>query len=97
MWVEVQPTASKKSSIPALDITPEPLKDYEVRLVIWHTKDIESMDWEGTSDIFVRAFFDPDDDHLTDTHWRCQTGKGSFNWRLKIPTKSQQDSYTLSI
>lgn len=97
MWVEVYPTTSKKSSVDPLDITPEPAKDYEIRLVIWKTKEIEAMDWEGTSDIFVRCFLDPDDDHLTDTHWRCTTGKGSFNWRLKIPCDSKQGDYTLSI
>lgn len=59
-----------------------------MRLVIWKTNEIEAMDWEGTSDVFVRAFLDPDDDYLTDTHWRCTTGKASFNWRLKIPLKS---------
>jgi hypothetical protein len=21
----------------------------------------------------------------TDTHWRCKNGKGSWNWRIKIP------------
>lgn len=102
MWVELQPTASKKSALPALDITPEPESEFELRLVIWHTKDIECMDWEGTSDIYVRAFFDPDKDYKTDTHWRCQTGKGSFNWRLKIPLftdsiKSKAGGFVISI
>lgn len=46
------------------------------------------MDFEGTSDIFCRAFFDIDEDHLTDTHWRCQDGEGSFNWRMLIKMKS---------
>lgn len=97
MWCEVNPSTSKKSSLEAIDITPEPKSEYEIRLVIWKTKDIEAMDWEGTSDIFVRAFLDPDDDHITDTHWRCTTGKGSFNWRLKIPAKSHEEEYILSI
>lgn len=88
MWAELYPATSKKSNVAALDITPEPKKDYEIRMVIWKTKDIEAMDWEGTSDIFIRAFLDPADDHLTDTHWRNTTGVGSFNWRLKIPCKS---------
>ena len=79
---------NKLSNIDPMDVTPEPALDYEIRLVIWKTRDIEAMDWEGTSDVFVRAFLDPDDDYLTDTHWRCTTGKASFNWRLKIPCKS---------
>lgn len=46
------------------------------------------MDVEGTSDVFVRAFFDAEDDHTTDTHWRCQSGEASFNYRLIFPVKS---------
>jgi hypothetical protein len=53
------------------DITPRPLKEYEIRLVIWDTKDIISADVEGTSDIFIRAFFDTKDAKETDTHYRC--------------------------
>ena len=87
-WCEINPMTSKKADVEPMNITPEPPKDYEMRLVIWKTKDIEAMDWEGTSDVFIRAFLDPDHDHLTDTHWRCTTGKASFNWRLKIPIKS---------
>lgn len=56
------------------------------------------MDFEGVSDIFVKSFLDPDDEYLTDTHWRCQADKeGSFNWRNKIKVKSLQDSYILTI
>ena len=56
-----------------------------MRLVIWETKDIECFDIEETSDLFIRAFVDPNNDQHTDTHFRCQNGKGSFNWRLLIP------------
>ena len=56
------------------------------------------MDVEGTSDVFIRAFFDDQDDHTTDTHWRCQNGQASFNYRLLLPIKSQRaEGYTLNI
>lgn len=97
MWCEIHPVTSKKSERPPIDITPEPEYEYEGRLVIWKTEDIEMMDFEGTSDIFIRAFLDPADDHLTDTHWRCTDGVGSFNWRLIFKIKSGQDSYNLSV
>lgn len=33
-----------------------------------------------------QCFVDGNDSHQsTDTHWRCSNGKGSWNWRLKIP------------
>lgn len=46
------------------------------------------MDAEGTSDVYIRAFFDSRRDSLeTDTHYRCQTGKASFNYRLNFKTE----------
>mmetsp|Transcript_20973 Transcript_20973/g.32506 ORF Transcript_20973/g.32506 Transcript_20973/m.32506 type:complete len:180 (+) Transcript_20973:3992-4531(+) len=80
-----------------MNISPEPTEEFEMRFVVWRTKDIENMDWEGCSDIFVRVFLDPDNDRLTDTHWRCQNGKGSFNYRLLIPVKSKEPEYILTI
>jgi len=88
---------SKKSNIEPIDITPEPVTEYEARFIVWKTDKIEMMDFEGTSDIFCRAFFDPEEDHLTDTHWRCQDGEGSFNWRMLMKMKSRQDAYNLQL
>lgn len=95
MWVEIDRKDSKAAALPQRDISPAPAEEFEVRLVIWKTKDIEMMDWEGTSDVFIRAFFDSDgkdgvdNDKLTDTHWRCSNGTASFNYRLKFKLKSQ--------
>lgn len=58
LWLEVIPFTSKKMNFPARNIQIEPPKHFELRLVIWKTEDIEIMDLEGTSDVFVRAFFD---------------------------------------
>jgi hypothetical protein len=70
----------------------------ELRLVVWDTKDVIKADWEGTTDIFVRAFFDSKkDSHETDTHFRCQTGKGSFNYRLLFPITSPMPHSNLSV
>lgn len=98
LWVEINSAESKKSLLDPIDIEAEPVKLFEMRLVIWKTKDMEAMDFEGVSDIFVKSFLDPDDEYLTDTHWRCSPEKeGSFNWRNKIKVKSLQQSYILSI
>lgn len=101
MWAEISHKDSKAASQPQHEIQPAPVQEFEVRLVIWKTKDIEMMDWEGTSDVFIRAFVDPDDDKLTDTHWRCSNGTGSFNYRLKFNVKSQprvtEPTYNLTI
>jgi len=96
-WLTIHPLKSKEAESEAMDISAEPVEEFEMRLIIWKTQDIECMDFEGTSDIFVRAFIDPEDDHFTDTHWRCQDGEGSFNWRLLMPLKSQKPNYNLTI
>ena len=70
-----------------------------MRVVVWKTKDLPNMDVEGCSDIQCKAYLTSGDgdEHLTDTHWRCQTGSGSFNYRLKIPCDSKQEDLTLRV
>lgn len=69
-----------------VDITPEPNYEVEVRVVIWGTRYLEEMDWEGCTDAYFRAYLNSDDDQTTDTHWRCQTGDANFNWRCLFTT-----------
>ena len=50
------------------------------------------MDYEGTSDIYFRGFFDSKEDvQETDTHYRCQTGSADFQYRfvynINVPRK----------
>ena len=46
-----------------------------MRVVIWSSEELKMMDAEGTTDGFVRCFFDSDDRKDTDTHFRNQDGK----------------------
>ena len=55
------------------------------------------MDWEGTSDVYCRAFHDSNEDRSTDTHFRCSNGEASFNYRLLIPVKSQKEDYNVTV
>ena len=93
-WIEIIPTETLiKNEIP-WNISRKPPSDFEVRLVVWETKDAKVMDWEGTSDVYVRAFFDSvKQNKRTDTHYRSMDGKGSFNYRLLYdiahPSKNQ--------
>jgi hypothetical protein len=68
-----------------------------VRLVVWDTKEIKIMDAEGTSDVFIKAFFDNKKALETDTHFRCQDGKASFNYRLKFNEVFPRKDYKLSL
>ena len=81
LWVEIFEKSDSINMSP-WQIRPEPTTKVELRLVIWETEDMRMMDVEDTSDIYVTAFIDEKEKQSTDTHFRCQTGTGSFNWRI---------------
>ena len=98
MWIEINPAKVPKADEKKLwDIKPKPPYEIEVRLVIWDTKNIKMMDAEGTSDVFIKAFFDNKKALETDTHYRNQDGKASFNYRLKFNEVFPRKDYRLSI
>lgn len=86
LWVEInrQNGGNEENKIgnEVWDIKPRPKKDYEVRVVVWDTKELKEMDIEGTSDVFIRSYFDSDASKDTDCHYRCKEGLASFNYRL---------------
>ena len=64
------------------------------------TKNIPCLDVEGTSDVFIKAYIDDDQVMTTDTHYRCQNGEASFNYRLIYdikagPQRDEKDAYLL--
>ena len=81
LWVEIFEKSDSINMTPWL-ISPEPVSKVELRLVIWETEDMRMMDVEDTSDIYVTAFIDEKEKQSTDTHFRCQSGNASFNWRI---------------
>jgi len=82
------------------DISPKPTEEYEIRVAVFETRELKMMDIEGTTDGFIKAFFDSNKAKETDTHFRNQNGNCSFNYRLlfklKHPMKSDED-YKLKI
>lgn len=96
MWVEV---FEKKDRVAfkKWDISPPPVIDLELRLIVWETSGIPMMDDEGTSDIYVVSFVDTDLKQSTDCHYRCQTGRGSFNWRVILPLSTPSDKSKLQV
>ena len=84
MWLEMF-KASEKSQHHVWKISPEPITELEVRFIVWETEDMEMMDAEGTSDIYVIGYLGQKDRQKTDVHYRCQTGNASFNWRMLLP------------
>ena len=67
-----------------------------MRLVVYDTKEVVDADLEGTSDVFIKAFIDDKDKKETDTHYRCQKGKASFNYRLLYQLKAPRPNYDLT-
>ena len=98
LWLEIFESSQKSLKIP-WKISPEPITELQVRLVIWETEDMEMMDIEGTSDIYVLAYFDQNEIQKTDVHFRCQNGEASFNWRILLPLKLpvQKPEITLQV
>ena len=97
LWTEIITTNSINDH-PVWDIHPRPPEEFEIRVCIFNAKDMKIMDWEGTSDVFFRAFFDPNEDvQETETHYRCQDGKPDFQYRLKYRLSVPYKDYKFSI
>lgn len=58
------------SQVRDFDISPKPAEDFEVRVIVFDTEELKMMDVEGTTDGFVKTFFDPSHAKETDTHFR---------------------------
>ena len=76
LWLEIHQPSSLP---PPLDISEKPPAEFQARLIIWQTSGVADADVEGTSDLYVRAFVNDNKPKETDTHYRCQNGKGQFN------------------
>ena len=84
MWLEIHPADSRPEPI---DITPKPPVEFEARLIVWKSEGVPTKAIEGVSDLYVRAWVNREVPKETDTHYRCQRGNGSWNWRIKFPVK----------
>ena len=95
MWAEINEQFGEE--VKAYDISKKPQELFEVRVIVWDTEDLEIMDAEGTTDGFVRCFFDTDDRKDTDTHFRNQDGKCSWNYRMLFPFSYPCKNYKLTV
>lgn len=70
----------------------------EVRVSVLNCKDVEIMDYEGTTDAFFKGSFDAKDEiQETDTHWRSQDGCPDFEYRLIFRIKIPRKHYTFTL
>ncbi|XP_049289456.1 myoferlin-like [Anopheles funestus] len=88
LWIELY-ESNQPHPLP-LDITPQPPKPYELRLIVWNTADVmlNERNIFGTemSDIYVKCWLQEfTEAQYTDVHYRSLTGEGNFNWRMVFP------------
>lgn len=91
MWIDLFPVPMGPPGS-SVDISSRLPKDYELRIVLWNTKDVildeVSITGEAMSDIYVKAWLgNPNEKQETDVHYRSMDGDGNFNWRFVFPFK----------
>jgi Ca2+-dependent lipid-binding protein len=97
MWVEVF-EKKDRARVHTWDISPPPIVELEMRLIVWETEDTVVGDVEGMSDYYVTAFIDNNSKQSTDVHFRCEEGKSaSFNWRIVMPITAPRENTKLNI
>eukprot|EP00602_Paraphysomonas_sp_CaronLab_P003319 CAMPEP_0185019240 /NCGR_PEP_ID=MMETSP1103-20130426/1865_1 /TAXON_ID=36769 /ORGANISM="Paraphysomonas bandaiensis, Strain Caron Lab Isolate" /LENGTH=1852 /DNA_ID=CAMNT_0027549443 /DNA_START=18 /DNA_END=5573 /DNA_ORIENTATION=+ len=83
-WVDIM-TPAEAGAFPPDDVALPPRKMFELRVVIWKTKDVPAQDTLGgqnMTDLYIKAWPEGCKEQSTDTHWRSKKGKASFNWRM---------------
>lgn len=97
-WVEIIPVKIDPKKILKFDISQRPKEDFQVRVCVLNCKEVTTADWEGTTDAYLRGFFDTKENvQETDTHWRCQDGKPDFQYRLLYDIKVPRKHYNFTL
>jgi len=89
MWVEIL-TIEESRYIPMAKLNQNTNKeDFEVRLILWETREVPLVDGDSV-DIYLKAIFFADswdsenETKQTDVHYKSTDGRGRFNYRMKF-------------
>jgi hypothetical protein len=74
MWLEIDDVKSINGQRADWKLDIEPIKDYQIRVCVFDTQGIPTLDIEGTSDVYIKANVGGKDKQSTDTHYRCMNG-----------------------
>ncbi|RLO09267.1 hypothetical protein DYB28_001205, partial [Aphanomyces astaci] len=100
LWVDIL-TPAQAALYEPVNIEPPPPQKFEIRVVIWRSEGVTDRDMNTMNDLFVKAWMEGTKPQTTDTHWRCSTGKGSWNYRLKftvqMPMKPEYGRLTIQL
>ena len=73
MWLEMFEKKDDLKMEP-WNIEPEPKSTLQMRLIIYKTYDMENMDVEDNSDIYITTYINPKEKFQTDIHYKCSNG-----------------------
>lgn len=78
LWIEMIPADRKMlKSVPIWDISSIPATEFDLRVIIWEVRDAPGVDFDGSSDLFVKVNLSSLGDGLTqktDVHSRATGG-----------------------
>ncbi|KAH8085619.1 hypothetical protein JL720_7609 [Aureococcus anophagefferens] len=82
MWLEIRPEREALREPRTVLEAPEK-REFEVRVICWKTKDVPYE----SGDYYAEFQIGDSKKQCTDIHWRCRSGRASWNWRLKFPVE----------
>lgn len=98
LWLEISSNSIPLADRKLWNITPQPPVEMEIRICVLKCEGIPNMDIEGTSDAFLKGFFDSSEEiQETDTHYRNQDGEPDFQYRLLYRVKVPRKDYKFTL
>jgi len=82
-------TLKEANQIPVMKLQEMEHDDYEIRVIIWETREVPLVDNGESVDIYIVCEFFKEGwsaesiRKSTDIHYNSRDGRGVFNWRMK--------------